>query len=113
VYRIADKLNLEELKNRAFHHIVRSLTVDNVPYEMFSHFSAMFEDVRKTQIAFFLENWNEIRSAESMKTIWQQIRVGRHPGFEEVWPLIAMNLEFKPRNHDAATGDSRETGFEP
>lgn len=39
--------------------------------------------LHQTQIAFFLENWNEIRSAESMKSIWQQIRVGRHPGFEE------------------------------
>lgn len=63
-----------------------------------------------------------------MKTVWQQIRVGRHPGFEEgldsssfcihhrlnsgllslVWPLIAMNLEFKPRSSDAMTGEKRE-----
>ena len=37
----------------------------------------------KVQIAFFLENWGEIRTSDAMKTIWQQIRVGRHPGFEE------------------------------
>ena len=32
---------------RAFQHIVKSLTVTNVPYEVFSSFSAAFEDVRK------------------------------------------------------------------
>lgn len=32
-------------------HIVKSLTVENVPYEMFSTFSAIFEDVRKVNIA--------------------------------------------------------------
>ncbi|KAH8114309.1 hypothetical protein DFH11DRAFT_1593744 [Phellopilus nigrolimitatus] len=112
VYRVADKLGLSELKTRAFQHIVKSLTISNVPYEMFSTFSAMFEDIRKTQVSFFLDNWNEIRSSDSMKAVWQQIRVGRHPGFEEVWPLIAVNLEFKPHTSDATIGDNREVGSE-
>lgn len=62
-----------------------------------------------------------------MRDIWQQIRVGRHPGFEEgtydpachrgilftlrfhpVWPLIAANLEFKPRSEDVAVEDGKE-----
>lgn len=108
VYRIADKLDLAELKARTFQHICKSMTVNNVPFEMFSSFSASFEDVRKMQVSYFLDNWNAIRSAESMKSVWQQIRAGRHPGFEEVWPLIAMNLEFKPQSSDAARGDARE-----
>ena len=67
---------------------------------------------------FFLNHWHEIRASESMSSVWQQIRSGRHPGFEEgscpfvpmgpsekcfmmltaplVWPLIAQSLEFKP-----------------
>ncbi|EJC97944.1 uncharacterized protein FOMMEDRAFT_114721 [Fomitiporia mediterranea MF3/22] len=112
VYRVADKLRLSELKSRAFQHIVKSLTIHNIPYEMFSSFSSTFEDVRKTQIAFFLERWNEIRASQSMQAVWQQIRVGRHPGFEEVWPLIAMNLEFRPRASELASGDSREGNSE-
>ncbi|KLO05686.1 hypothetical protein SCHPADRAFT_839051 [Schizopora paradoxa] len=108
VYKIADKLDLAELKSRAFQHICKSMTVSNVPFEMFSSFSAAFEDVRKMQVSYFLDNWNAIRSAESMKNVWQQIRAGRHPGFEEVWPLIAMNLEFKPRSSDATGADTRD-----
>ncbi|KAI0084787.1 hypothetical protein BDY19DRAFT_1077254 [Irpex rosettiformis] len=98
VYRLADKLDLQELKERAFQHIVKSLTVDNVAYEVFSDFSAAFEDVRKIEVAFFLKHWSEIRGSEAMRNVWQQIRLGRHPGFEEVWPLIALNLEFKPNS---------------
>ncbi|KAL5519976.1 hypothetical protein ACEPAG_1636 [Sanghuangporus baumii] len=107
-YRVADKLGLSDLKDRAFQHIVKSLTIHNVPYEMFSSFSSTFEDVRKMEVAFFLEHWNEIRASQSMQKVWQQIRVGRHPGFEEVWPLIAMNLEFKPRAADTENGNGRQ-----
>jgi len=67
----------------------------------------------QVEINFFLTHWQEIRASESMRDVWQQIRNGRHPGFEEgwlnlnrilsvtsdalsVWPLIAQSLEFKP-----------------
>ncbi|KAG1772339.1 hypothetical protein EDD22DRAFT_860612 [Suillus occidentalis] len=96
-YRLADKLGLLDLKERAYQHIQKSLTVDNIPYEVFSPFSATFSDVRKVQVNFFLEHWGDIRSSDAMRSVWQQIRIGRHPGFEEVWPLIAQHLEFNPK----------------
>jgi hypothetical protein len=107
VYRLADKLDLHDLKERAFQHIKKSLTVQNIAYEVFSPFSATFADVRKVQVDFFLEHWADIRASDAMSNVWQQIRVGRHPGFEEVWPVIAQNLEFKrPEN---VAGDGRES----
>jgi len=105
-YRLADKLGLNELKARAFQHIVKSLTVSNVSHEIFSSFSAAFEDVRKIQVSFFLANWSEIKSSETMRNVFQQVRLGRHPGFEEVWPLIIMNLEFVPRALPEAGADA-------
>ncbi|KAH6912805.1 hypothetical protein BKA70DRAFT_1397844 [Coprinopsis sp. MPI-PUGE-AT-0042] len=96
VYRVADKIDIPELKERASQHIMKSLTVDNIAYEVFSPFSAIFEDIRKVEITFFLNHWHQIRSSESMVEVWRQIRSGRHPGFEEVWPLIVQSLEFKP-----------------
>lgn len=42
-------LDLQELKERAFQHIIRSLTVNNVAYEVFSDFSSAFDDVRKVR----------------------------------------------------------------
>lgn len=107
VYRLADKLGLLDLKERAYQHIQKSFTVDNIPYEVFSPFSATFSDVRKVQVNFFLEHWGDIRSSDAMRSVWQQIRIGRHPGFEEVWPLIAQHLEFNPKT--GGTGDAEPT----
>ncbi|KAH7920470.1 hypothetical protein BV22DRAFT_1039810 [Leucogyrophana mollusca] len=109
VYRLADKLDLVELKERASQHIQRSLTVGNIPYEVFSPFSATFSDVRKVQVSFFLEHWGEIRASDAMRNVWQQIRIGRHPGFEEVWPYIAQHLEFNPRSGITGEGDAPES----
>ncbi|KAI0771134.1 hypothetical protein BD413DRAFT_551227 [Trametes elegans] len=91
VYRLADRLGLHELKNRAFQHIIKSLTVENVANEAFSAFSAAFEDVRKVEIAFMFEHWLDVRKGALMN-IGQQLRLGKLPGFEEVWPLIIQNL---------------------
>jgi len=63
---------------------------------VFSPFAATYEAIRKIEVEFFLDHWNEIRSSDVMKNIWVQIRNGRHPGFEQVWPLIAQSLEFQP-----------------
>ncbi|KAG9315722.1 hypothetical protein JVU11DRAFT_3369 [Chiua virens] len=96
VYRLADKLGLLELREKAFQHIQQSLTVENIPLEVFSPFSATFAEVRKVQVNYFLEHWGEIRASDAMRNVWRQIRIGRHPGFEEVWPSIALHLEFNP-----------------
>ncbi|KAF4617497.1 hypothetical protein D9613_006079 [Agrocybe pediades] len=112
VYRIADRLNLPELKERAAEHILKSLTVENIGYEVFSPFAGAFEVIRKAEVDFFLSHWHEIRASETMKNVWVQIRHGRHPGFEEVWPLIARSLEFKPSTSTSASGTavSESTG---
>ncbi|KAI0252186.1 hypothetical protein BJV78DRAFT_1125024 [Lactifluus subvellereus] len=111
VYRLADKLGLTELKTRAFEagHITKSLTVENVPYEVFSTFSATFEVVRKVEVKYFLDHWTEIRGSDAMRNVWHQIRLGRHPGFEEVWPVIATHLEFKPQSSGPAGSDKEDS----
>ncbi|KAI5896671.1 uncharacterized protein SCHCODRAFT_02615508 [Schizophyllum commune H4-8] len=97
MYRLADRLGLDELRERACRHIMRGLGVENIAYEVFSPFAATFDEIRKLQVKYFLENWSQVRSSEGMREVWQQIRNGRHPGFEEVWPVIASNLEFNPK----------------
>lgn len=60
------------------------------------------------QIEFFLLNWGEIRGSEAMSDVWAQIRNGRHPGFEDVWPLVAMNLEYRGTQGEGTVGDGRD-----
>lgn len=75
-------------------HIQKSLTVDNIPFEVFSPFSATFAEVRKIQVNYFLEHWSEIRASEAMRNVWRQIRNGRHPGFEE-GPWLMLNCTIR------------------
>jgi hypothetical protein len=41
------KLDLPRLRQRAFQHIISQLTVQNCPFEVFTNFSATYEQVRK------------------------------------------------------------------
>ena len=75
-------------------HIQKSLSVENIPHEVFSPFSATFPDIRKVQVNYFLEHWGDVRTSDAMRTVWQQIRNGRHPGFEEgVYPVAILVVE--------------------
>lgn len=95
VYRLADKLDFPELKLRAFQHICSQLTPANIPAEVFSRFSSTYEDVRKVQVAYFLRHWGEIKKSETMTQIWQQIRLGKHVGFEEgTWRDCGFGVEW-------------------
>ncbi|WVQ76809.1 hypothetical protein IAR50_006483 [Cryptococcus sp. DSM 104548] len=96
IYRLADKLGILPLKLRAFQHICSQLTANNVPAEVFSRFSATFENVRRVEVDCFLANWGEIKKSDVMTDIWKNIRLGKHVGFEDVWPLIVKQLDFKP-----------------
>lgn len=94
MYRLADKLDLPSLKLRAFQHICSQLTVQNIPAEVFSRFSSTFEDVRKVQVAFFLKHWSEIKKSDTMTQIWQQIRTGKHVGFEEGTGIMGISRKW-------------------
>lgn len=54
---------MPELKNRAFEHIVQSLTIETIPYEVFSAFSDQFPEVRKVQLDMMLHYWVSLASS--------------------------------------------------
>ncbi|KAG0146591.1 hypothetical protein CROQUDRAFT_107077 [Cronartium quercuum f. sp. fusiforme G11] len=109
IYRLADKLNLVELKSRAYDHITRSLTVQNIPMEVFSAFTNAFEEIRKVEIEFMLSNWNELRDG---KTLYKVLKF--MPNFSEIWSLILIQLEHRPKslNHSNINGNNNNgNGF--
>ena len=110
IYRLADKLDLGELKSRAFTHITKSLSIQSVPFELFSSFSAAFEDIRKVQMDFALQHWNEIRAGDSMKQVLSELRSGRYPGYEEVMPQLLSHLVYKPLTAEGSSDDSGQEG---
>ncbi|KAM0787001.1 hypothetical protein ACM66B_006270 [Microbotryomycetes sp. NB124-2] len=106
-YRLADKLGLTELKDRAFEHIVKNLTVQNIPLEVFGTFASQFEEVKRVEIAFLLDRWNEAKGTRSMRRVFEYLRTGKFPGFESVFFKLLENLEFVPR---MSAGNEDEDG---
>ncbi len=51
-------------------------------HEVFSAFSAAFEDVRKVEVDYMLAHWDDVRKG-AMLNIGQYLRSGRYPGFDE------------------------------
>ncbi|GAB1521561.1 hypothetical protein RhiTH_004658 [Rhizoctonia solani] len=111
IYRLADKLDLEELKARAFTHITKSLSIQSVPFELFSGFSAAFSEIRKVQMDFALQHWSEIRSSDSMKQVLSELRSGKYPGYEEVMHQLLGYLEYHPPASEGSGNDSGQEGM--
>ncbi|KDN52718.1 hypothetical protein K437DRAFT_162455 [Tilletiaria anomala UBC 951] len=93
IYKLADKMNLPELKKRAKAHIAGSLTVNNIVWEVFSSFTVRYPEIRKMEIDFLLEHFAEVKKTAAMKELF--MRSVAHPGLAQVWPDLLSKLEYK------------------
>lgn len=93
MYRLADKLQIPELKKRAQEELAGNLTVDNIVWEVFSGFNTQFPAIRKMETDFLLKHWAEVKDTEVMKSIFA--RPAAHPGLADVWPHLLSQLEFR------------------
>ncbi|KAL9933115.1 hypothetical protein V8E36_007833 [Tilletia maclaganii] len=93
MYKLADKLHIEDLRKRAQDHIAASLTVQCIVYEVFGNFTMRFPEIRKMETEFLLKHWGQVKKSVAMKTIFS--RAAAHPGLAEVWPYLLSQLEYK------------------
>lgn len=49
------------------------------------------------EIGFLLEKWSEAKGSTSMRKVFDYLRTGRFPGFEDVWVRILDSLEYVPK----------------
>ncbi|BGP37063.1 hypothetical protein JCM10449v2_000967 [Rhodotorula kratochvilovae] len=111
IYRLADKMGLAELKERAYEHVVSSLTAQNIVYEVFGSFSSRFDEIRRVEVAFLLDKWNEVRAGPQMRKVFEYLRSpSRFPGFEDVWLEIVQNLEVRVPPPAALTSSAGTSG---
>ncbi|GAA5856516.1 hypothetical protein JCM8547_008781 [Rhodosporidiobolus lusitaniae] len=103
VYRLADKMGLAELKQRAYEHVVSSLTSENIVYEVFGSFSQRFDEIRKVEMGVLLANWSTVRSSPQLSKVLSYLRTNRFPGFEDVWIELVQQLEVRPTPAPVAT----------
>ncbi|GAA5963184.1 hypothetical protein JCM3765_003639 [Sporobolomyces pararoseus] len=77
MYRLSDRYDLEDLRELSLGFIIRSLTIENVPYELFSSLSLDYEAVQKPILEFFVKNWSEVRKSKGFKLVLEQFSLGK------------------------------------
>ena len=97
-YRLADKLDIPDLKKRAQEHIAMSLTIQNIVWEVFSGFTAQYPDILKMETDFLLKHWPQVKRINAMKSIF--LRSSAHPGLAKVWPYLLDCLEYRQPDVD-------------
>ncbi|KAF7290148.1 hypothetical protein MIND_01328000 [Mycena indigotica] len=59
MYKLADKHGLETIKARALESIRSQMSVDNIVHEVFSNFTAMFDEIKTMQVAFLRDHLHD------------------------------------------------------
>ncbi|GAA5999087.1 hypothetical protein JCM5350_001376 [Sporobolomyces pararoseus] len=77
MYRLSDLYNLEDLRELSLGFIIRSLTIHNVSFELFSPLSLDYEAVQKPILEFFVKNWSEVRKTKGFNIVLEQFSLGK------------------------------------
>ncbi|KAJ7744157.1 hypothetical protein B0H16DRAFT_1560366 [Mycena metata] len=72
MYRLADKLGLEELKSSALQYIRSRLSEDNILQEVFSSFTSMYPTLQTLEIKFLTSNFTP-KVTENLKQMTKEI----------------------------------------
>ncbi|KAK4699822.1 hypothetical protein P7C70_g6434, partial [Phenoliferia sp. Uapishka_3] len=91
VYRLADFLDLTELKTLALSSILSQVGVANVVEELMSEVSAVYEPVQDALLQCTLENWDIVRESAGWKDLERKIEAGEGE-LPEAYPKVSMRL---------------------
>ncbi|GAA5903730.1 hypothetical protein JCM6882_003398 [Rhodosporidiobolus microsporus] len=80
MFRLADRYLLDELKEIAQGFILRSLTVENVAYELFCSLSLDYDGHRDKVLECLLENWDDVKKTRAWSHSMEVLEEGRLPG---------------------------------
>ncbi|GAA5885555.1 hypothetical protein JCM6882_007467 [Rhodosporidiobolus microsporus] len=95
MYRLANRYLLDELKKIAQGYIIRSLTVENVAYEVFCTLSKDYETHQDEVLKFLLKNWDAVKKTRGWAQSMDLLEDGRLPGGTAVLKKIFDALAVK------------------
>ncbi|KAL6956021.1 hypothetical protein U1Q18_044763 [Sarracenia purpurea var. burkii] len=78
MYKLADELSINELKERAKEHIKQSLTEQNIFWELSSGFTARYPEIMRIEMDFVLQHWEKVREMNTLKDAF--MRTCARPG---------------------------------
>ncbi|SCV73690.1 BQ2448_6120 [Microbotryum intermedium] len=76
-YRLADFLQLEQLRRLALRSIVSQLNAGNVAWELFGQLGANYNEIREKAFDFTIRKWPEVKKTEGMQNVQRWVQEGR------------------------------------
>jgi len=73
MYRLADKLGLEDLCKLSLSHIQSQLSIDNVIQEVFTPFTSRYKTIRTVELAFIFDHWEELKNSQQLHEVLDNI----------------------------------------
>ncbi|KAH9943907.1 hypothetical protein B0H21DRAFT_747540 [Amylocystis lapponica] len=90
IYRLADKMNLELLRDCAIKYLQSRLSVGNILEEVFSVFTSRYEEVQKMEFAVMMQHWDNLRGTSALSAWLARITSGDYP--HASWVLQAWSI---------------------
>ncbi|KAJ7751885.1 hypothetical protein DFH07DRAFT_960711 [Mycena maculata] len=94
MYRLADKLGLEELQALALAFISSRLTENNILREVFSSFTAVYPVIQELEVSMLTANFSE-KASEGLKEMTQKICEGEKPYCADVLLMLIQKMGAK------------------
>ncbi|GAA6005434.1 hypothetical protein JCM10207_002980 [Rhodosporidiobolus poonsookiae] len=70
IYRLADKLDLPELKSEAKEAIIEGFAVNNILYELVSTFSYHYDEIQQAALQYAWKNWDAVKETPSFDRVF-------------------------------------------
>jgi len=88
MYRLADKLGLEDLCKLSLSHIQSQLSTDTILKEVFSAFTSCHKAIRDVELAFLFDHWEELRDSQQLRDTVKEVIRGDLPHASDVLTAI-------------------------
>ncbi|GBE77443.1 hypothetical protein SCP_0103180 [Sparassis crispa] len=98
IYRLADKLGLDDLKKRALLHLESQLSPQNILDEIFSEFTSHYEEVRKIELAAVVKWWAQVQKQPALITKMEEVASGKLPHAGKIMIEIWSRVMVKPED---------------
>ncbi|KAK4698659.1 hypothetical protein P7C70_g7615, partial [Phenoliferia sp. Uapishka_3] len=93
VYRLADFLELPELKALALDSILDQITVANVAVELISEVSQLYHPIQEALVDFAAKYWDEVKLSEGWKQLGRKVDEGEELSEPKIWMRLMNMLE--------------------
>ncbi|CCM03801.1 uncharacterized protein FIBRA_05949 [Fibroporia radiculosa] len=95
IYRLAHKLELEGLRKLALQFLESQLTPDILLTEVFSEFTARYEEIKEMELALVVRYWSLLKSSAAFKDKMVQVTSGRVPFAADIISEIMLRVSAK------------------